>query len=325
MAPRWAAALAVASALVVAPVTGPAFASAATDGAEAPVTWSVSPADDEGPDGRAWVERDLDPGDTITEHLALRNLGDARATFRLSAADAYFTETGRFNMLQAGEPSVDAGTWIALQPEIAVEAGATAVVPFTITVPDDATPGDHAAGVAASVLSSGTTADGTRVGVESRVGFRVMSRVSGEIAPALGIGDLTADYRGGWNPFEPGALSVSYAAENTGNIQLSVMEKLGDAETARGELLPGERRAIEVEPVAQWPFGPVTVEVELDASASPGAEGLAPTTASVVVWAVPWSQLVLAAGIVLLVVALLVGRRRSRLRVARLVEEARAE
>ena len=60
------------------------------------VTWSVRPANETGEDGRAWVEQELDPGETATEHLAVHNLSDQEVTFRISAADAYFQENGRF-------------------------------------------------------------------------------------------------------------------------------------------------------------------------------------------------------------------------------------
>ena len=58
-------------------------------------------------------------------------------------------------MLTSDRESTDAGTWIRIQDSIDVASGADVVVPFTITVPDDATPGDHLAGVAAAIRSGG--------------------------------------------------------------------------------------------------------------------------------------------------------------------------
>jgi hypothetical protein len=96
-------------------------------------------------------------------------------TLRISAADGYFQENGRFSMLPSDKESVDAGLWIEVQDEVTVGAGETVIVPFTTTVPENATPGDHAAGIAASVLSQQVEEDGAMAGVESRVGFRVMT------------------------------------------------------------------------------------------------------------------------------------------------------
>src|SRR5699024_6048565 len=126
--PRIAAILITAAALlctVVAPVW-----SAPND---EPLTWSVTPADESGPDGRTVVQRELDPGQTGQDYFAVTNLSDRDATFDLSAADGYYTRTGRFDMLPDTEESVDAGTWIDVQPEVTVPAGETVVVPYRLT------------------------------------------------------------------------------------------------------------------------------------------------------------------------------------------------
>ena len=127
----------------------PAAAAAEETETESSVTWAMSPADESGPDGRSWVELELDPGASATEHLAVRNFGDREVTFAITAADGYFTPTGRFNMLPSDATSVDAGTWISVDDQVTVAPGGTAALPFTVEVPDDATPGDHAARMAA--------------------------------------------------------------------------------------------------------------------------------------------------------------------------------
>ncbi|MCS5724116.1 DUF916 domain-containing protein [Herbiconiux sp. CPCC 203407] len=319
-----AAALAAAALMAVA---GPAVAaSAAPTPSPDDVTWSVAPATADGPDGRSWVEQELAPGATFTEHLALRNLGATETTFALDAADGYFTETGRFNMLQAGQTSVAAGTWITVEESVTVAPGATAVVPFTVTVPENATPGDHAAGIAASVSSTGTTSDGAQIGVNSRVGFRVMTQVTGALAPALEVTDATVGYAPSWNLFTPGSLAVGYTAENTGNTQLAFGERVDGAVTDRGDLFPGESRSVIVAPTSAWPIGLITVDVVVESSV-PSDPGLAvaPVTQTVTVWAVPWLHLAVLAGIALVIVLLVIGRRRRKAAVERLIAEARAE
>jgi hypothetical protein len=293
------------------------------------VSWSIAPATETGADGRTWIERDLDPGTTVTEHVAVRNLGDEATTFALAAADGYLTPTGRFSMLPSGTASEDAGTWVDVAESVALAPGETAVLPLTITVPADATPGDHAAGVAASVLSAGTTTEGAQVGVESRVGFRVLLRVQGALDPAVAVTDVRAAYDTSWNPFAPGAVTVEHDLADTGNTRLSV-----DAQVAAGgrdadpgvpvELLPGDTRTSATTVDRVWPLGPVAVTVTVDAAVSPDGEALPPVTAQVTVWAVPWPQLVVLAGVALLVGAALTGRRRRRAELARVRAEAHA-
>ena len=306
-------------------VAPPPAATAETD--DQAVTWAVSPANAAGPDGRAWVEHTIDPGTTADEYLAVRNLGESAATFRLSAADGYFTATGRFNMLPSDQPSTGAGVWITVDPEVHVQAGETAIVPFTITVPAGATPGDHAAGVAASVLSTAANTGGNQIGVESRVGFRVITRVTGELTPALLLSGISADYSTSWNPFLPGRVVVHYTAENTGNTQLAFTDTInGSPDTERGDLLPGEKRAVTVDSITTWPLGLVAMELSIAATV-PGEQStsLEPTRESVVFWAIPWPQLVLLTGLALILAAIVGGRRRSRIKLDRLLEQARAQ
>ena len=313
--------LALIAGLCVAVPTGAAWSATATQ--EAPVTWAVTPSDADGPDGRTTVSLSLDPGATTTDHLAVRNLGEAEATFSLTAADGYYTDTGRFNMLDAGETSKDSGTWISVDPTVTIPAGETAVIPFTVAVPANATPGDHAAGIAASVRTTATDADGTQVGVDSRVGFRVSTRVSGELAPALEVSTVEAGYTASWSLFSPGRATVSYTATNAGNTALQLHDTVGDTATEHGSLLPGEQRTVTVDQVPAWPLGMLFLDLRVE-GAVPGAElTAAPFTDTLILWAVPWLHLLATLGVVLVLLAIFTGRRRNKRRLERLLDEAR--
>jgi hypothetical protein len=321
--------LAAASALVVAPATA-----AETAVADDVVTWSVRPGDENGEDGRAWVEWAADPGQSRTEHMAVINHGDDAVEFRLTSADGYFTDTGRFNMLPSDQESVAAGTWIELPESVTVPAGAAEVVPFTVIVPDDAEPGDHAAGVAASVHSTG----GGEVAVESRVGFRVMTRVLGELAPSLGL-TASASWTGDLNPFEPGAVDVAYELENTGNTRLNARPEislsgpfgLGEL-TVRGaeivEIAPGETRHGTVRFADAWPL--VVYDVSVAAPPLPVSDDLSfggaePASAQTTVLAMPWPQILVLVLAALLTTWAVWRRRADRRRTEELVAQARAE
>lgn len=299
------------------------------------ITWAVAPADESGPDGRGIIEQELDPGATTTDRFAVRNLSTQPVTFKLSAADGYYTPTGRFNMLASDQESVDAGTWIQLPESVSVEPNSTAVVEFTTTVPDGAEPGDHAAGIAASVLSVGTDEQGSQIGVESRIGFRVMTRVSGDLVPAATVSVVSSDYALSWNPLRPGSVDVTFSVVNEGNTRLLAggavragfesREFPGEGDQ-RQELLPGESREITTTVDGVWPLFVVPTSIVLDPTAtSRDGETVAAdeTSAEVVVWAIPVPQLLWLAGIALVVGALLWGRSRSRKKTAQLVAEAR--
>lgn len=296
----------------------------------------MAPADEAGPDGRSWVESELEPGETAQEHLAVRNLGDERVTFSLTSADGYFTDKGRFNMLPSDRTSRDAGTWVTIEPTVTIDPGALAVVPFTISVPADASPGDHAAGVAASIGSQRSGA-AAAVGIESRVGFRVMVRVAGEAAPGLDV-VASGTYLTAWNPFQPGTAVITYTEQNTGNVRLAVSgsadrhnrgtDRDAAATGPTTEMLPGDSRTVEIRVPGVWPLGVTTVPVTVSQAAvrpDGTVQELNPVTRDVVVWAMPWPQLLAVLGVVLVAVGLLRRRRRRVQRFDRLLDQAREE
>jgi hypothetical protein len=301
------------------------------------LTWAVQPANQQGPDGRRWIERSLDPGQVVTEHLAVRNFSDGAVAFALKAADGYLTDKGRFNMLPSDRTSVDGGTWIAVQEKVTVGAKQTTVVPFTITVPRDARPGDHPAGIAATI-----TATGGQVAVESRVGFRVMMRVNGTLTAAVAVDNLTADYRHSWNPFSAGSIRLRYTTTNDGNVavtgagRVTIAELFGlrerDARADVEEMLPGGSRAVDRRVGGVWALGRLRTSVEVTPAVTGGAAADAAIqrdSATVTVWVLPWPQLVLAVVVGALVFAFrdVIRRRRQRLTelLARARDEGRAE
>jgi len=296
------------------------------------VTWMVRPSDGVGEDGRSWIELDLDPGESVQEHLLVRNLSREAQTFRLTAADGYFTDNGRFNMLTSDRESADAGMWITIPDQVMVASGADVVVPFTVTVPENATPGDHAAGVAAAIRSGSSD----QVGVESRVGFRVMTRVTGDLAPAAAA-TVDGSYEGTWNPFETGRLSIGYTVSNTGNTRLSIAPRL-TATTLFGlvsfevsgddvaEIAPGESRTSTIAIPSVWPLFAYTAMVTatptmIGADAQPVP--VAAATATTTIGAIPWPQLVVIALAALIVWWLWRDRRHRDAKIAALVEQAR--
>ena len=215
-----------------------------------------------------------------------------------------------------------------------MDAGETQIVPFTIAVPENATPGDHAAGIAATVQSVGPGGNGTQIAIESRVGFPIMTRVTGDLRPSLEIDPLSVEYEMSWNPFQPGLVTATYQVVNDGNVRLQaspVVETQGtetqvDPKAPAIELLPGERREITTPVSGVWPlfFLPVQVRVDPTVVTPEGDPQTAPTVvAQFGVWAVPLPQLIVVAGMALLILALWVGRRRSQRRVEAMVAEAR--
>src|SRR5699024_12647223 len=79
-------------------------------------------------------------------------------------------ESGAFDLLPSDVEPTDTGAWIDIEEEVALAAGESAVVPFTITVPEDALPGEHPGGVVAYLRTTARGEDGGAGGLDSRAG-----------------------------------------------------------------------------------------------------------------------------------------------------------
>ena len=323
------AALAVA-ALTVAPA---AIATAADD-----VTWTVRTESNSFGADRSGYEYTLSPGETITDAIVVTNRGADALDLGVYAADGFTTDDGGFDLLPAGEESAKLGTWVTVSDggSVSVAPGESATVPFTIAVPENATPGDCGAGVVTSLAVPEQNADG--VSVDRRLGIRMSVRVDGELTPSLAVDGVSVGWGGGLNLFS-GDVDVAFTLKNTGNTTLgsvsgvTVAGPFGLLATdaadvgAAPELLPGETwtQKVTVPGIAALVLLTATATViPASTDAAGTTASLAPVVASGTGWAVPWLALVL---IVLVVAAIVVVPRVLRARAAarQAREDARVE
>ncbi|MFE2377655.1 hypothetical protein [Streptomyces sp. NPDC059398] len=277
------------------PALVPASASAAGPSAAGP-GWTAAPASGEGTrpsaDGRPYFYLEGAPGTVLEDTLALTNTGRKAVTVRLRGAEAYNTASGGSALRAADD------TWITPAARtVKVPARTSARVPFSVTVPATAGPGDHPAAI---VAASG--------GHET--GVRVQLRVSGPTLSALTVEDVRVD---------KGPGLVHYTLVNRGNTALTPHLALRsdgllsgghsiEERTLPVELLPGRR----VRLTEKWPHPPAldSASVHLVVTAGGGARG----TGSASAVFVPWWRV---AGVVALVLAgtggwFTVRRRRAR-------------
>ncbi|QEO16209.1 DUF916 domain-containing protein [Agromyces intestinalis] len=320
-------------------LAGATAASADEAAPEGAVTWGVRTASNALGTARDNFAYAVDPGVAVDDALVVTNHDDVPLALDLYAADAFTTTAGQLDVLARDTASNDAGTWISLDREsLELAPGESAEVPFTVAVPDDATPGDYAAGI---ITSLDRPADAAGITVDRRLGIRVQLRVGGVLDPSLSIEGLHVDYAGTFNPFGTGSATVEFTVRNSGNVRLAAGQAVAIAgpfgmlrTDAIGvpelpELLPGETWPVTVPVDGVFPAFWVTASATLspripaiDETTVPPA--VAPVTSESGTWAVPWALL----GLVLLVAAAavaasLLGRRARRLRAER--EEARVQ
>lgn len=318
------------AALAVLLSAAPAAATPAT--ADGPATvdgasWSLAPAT---PDGRTsnrpYLVETLAPGDVLRDQLVVANTGTEPLRLRVYPTDAVAAPNGRFGLLTASQTPQDLGTWLTpARAAVTVPPGGRRMLPVTLRVPADATPGDHLGAVVTSVARPVRRADGTVVLVDSRVAVRVYLRVTGPAAAGFDADDLVTDWDQGawWDPFDD-TVRVSYDVRNTGAVRLAVLQQvtatgllgldLGQRSAASvPELLPGAATPVAPEELdLTVPAGPVTVRTTVTATDPVTGEQLAPVVLSTRLVALPWALLTLAAvalAALLLMLALLRRRR----------------
>ncbi|MFF9017516.1 WxL protein peptidoglycan domain-containing protein [Streptomyces sp. NPDC014870] len=173
---------------------------------------------------RPYFYLSADPGTTVKDQVTVANKTGAPLTFRLYGADAYNTERdGGFAVRTSQEKQTGVGAWIRPeQTRVTVPPRSAVTVPYTLTVPEDAEPGDHPGAVVAldERIEAGTGS--VAVGVQRAVGARVYLRVNGPTVPALAVEDVTLDQD---RPLVPGTGAstavVSYTLHNRGNVTLN--------------------------------------------------------------------------------------------------------
>jgi hypothetical protein len=326
---------AIATAMLVGATAGITAGTAVAAGDD--VSWTVRTASNHFGDARTSYSYAVNPGGKIEDALVVANHGKAPLTLGVYAADGFTTGSGQFDLITKDRTSVGVGTWVkADQASVTVKPGKSAELPFTVSVPANATPGDHAGGIITSLVQA-DDADG--INVDRRLAILIKLRVGGDLKPTLAVEDLQVNYRGTMNPFGKGDADVSYTIRNTGNALLSAKQSatasgpFGWLRTSVNEsdpgqkLLPGESRKVSVRLRGVAPAvrlaGTATI-TPLITDAAGSTTALDPVTAKTHGWAVSWILWLL---IVVLIVVVVGGipfvRRRRAQRALR--EDARVQ
>ena len=289
---------------------------------------SGSPASESGPDGRSRFSYEAAPGQQLSDNYNVINTGTTAQVMRVFATDAFNTDDGGYGLLDTDAQAVDAGAWVTFQNgakfvDVPLAPGESHLVEFTLTVPADASPGDHAAGIVTSV-----TSPQGQILVDRRVATRLYVRVPGDLQAALTVGSIAADYQPTLNPLD-GTSTVTFTVRNSGNIALSATMLvgvntyfgIGAAPAIReqlDEMLPRSTRVVTIKVPGVAQLGYLNSYVSLapavaENTTSPGP--LAVVDRDTVTFAVPWW----------LVIALVVGGAVYLIaRVRRRVDEKRA-
>ncbi|MCI2419589.1 DUF916 domain-containing protein [Saccharopolyspora sp. K220] len=286
------------------------------------VPWEVRTAANEFGSDRNNYSYTLDPGGQLADGLVVVNHGTTPLDLAVYTADAFTTDAGQLDLVRKDATSTGVGAWVHTDRDhVTIQPGQSVEVPFTVALPDNATPGDHMGGIVTSLTRPG---DGN-AGTEQRVGIRIRLRVGGELKPNLSVEDPQVHYSGTPNPIGTGDATFTYTVHNTGNAILTARqtasisgpfglwrvpaEQIDDSPP----LLPGETWKVSVPVRAVTPALRLTGTVALvpllaDASGSIAPLPVIETTTHA--WVNSW-VLLLVIALCVVVVALVARRRRQ--------------
>jgi hypothetical protein len=144
------------------------------------------------PNNGQWFFIDgLLPGQTGQSAAKLTNPASVPQTVHLYLADLDFVANGGARLADDGK-SVDIGTWggFGSNSNVTLAPNETRVVPFGVTVPNDAEPGDHVGAVVVEAAPQ-STGDNSILKIVRRVATRFYVTLPGEAHAAFSIKQIT--------------------------------------------------------------------------------------------------------------------------------------
>jgi hypothetical protein len=264
----------------------------------------------------------LAPGATVHDTAELQNNTNKAIDYDLYTADATDVN-GAFSTMGQSSPRKDVGAWVSVPtPTIRIKAHGKRIVNVQITVPANASPGDHAGAVVAlGQVVGGGTSNQLQIGARYGVGVRIYLRVAGPTHAALSVTKINLSTPKGLDGalFGPARATATYTVENTGNLRLAPSsdvtistrtKKINEPRADLGEMLPGSTitKTVKADGL-RWSslLGVVHAKVVVEAQGAPT------TTETATVYTFPWlSLLILVALIALIIVARRLRRRLKR-------------
>jgi len=287
---------------------------------------AIEPASTGGGIKRTSFNYTLAPGDSQTDSIVVSNLGDTAQNVRIYLANAFTTASGKVGVKANEAAKEDPVGWVNYTSKlgngvIQIPAQTSKTIPFTLTVPTDAAPGDYAIGLAAvPVVDPLAPQEGQNsLTVVTAVATLLRLKVDGPLLPVVQIANLAAEATPALVPgTDGGTTSVSFKVVNAGNqtfkatVNITQTDALGNdmysyPPIQLNEMLPGSAVPVAV----GWPDAPslrgaVRVEVITDTAAT--------VVRKAAFWSVPWGFVGMLGGA--LVLLGLLWRLRTRRRLA---------
>lgn len=162
--------------------------------------------------GPVKLEISVDPGDIATGELFLMNDGEQTQTF-YPVFETFIEENGVKKFIT--DTKSDLANWFDLPSSVTLNSQGQKNIPFTLRIPNNASPGGHFAVIWWSTASP-EKLETKQVSIVTRAGILVYLRVSGDIKEEATVSDFNTNKKIYWNP----PVNFSITLENSGNVYL---------------------------------------------------------------------------------------------------------
>lgn len=140
------------------------------------------------------VEEKVDPGKSFSSVLRATNLGGVTQTYTVSVQDIESIDEKGYPVFAKEHEATgfELSSWVKVpRDEIMIAPGATAEIPFTVTIPENATPGGHFGTLFLSTKGEKPKTVGASVAYQ--VGAILSFQVSGDVKEDARIRQFTSD------------------------------------------------------------------------------------------------------------------------------------
>ncbi|HVN26511.1 MAG TPA: hypothetical protein VMT99_02555 [Candidatus Paceibacterota bacterium] len=248
----------------------------------------------------------VSPGDSWSSSIRVVNTNTSSLTVRaVTAGFAPSDDQGHGTFVPLANIANDTdqlANWITVrEPSVTVPPGTAADVPFSVTVPKDASPGGHYAAILIGTPPAAKSGNGSFVGVSSYISALIFVSVSGDVKESGAIQEFSSDRS--WYADPDVNFTIRFA--NDGNVhlrpagQIEVYTMLGH-EAGRvsinqgrdlGYVLPSSTRRFGAEwqgPMTLWGIGEYTAVVTL----AYGSDQSKTVSQTITFWVLPWKKVV---------------------------------
>ena len=253
---------------------------------------------------KSWFIYNLNPGETKQDALIIKNKSDEEKIFKIYPVDATTNNIGGFALEKESDTRDAIGGWVELETDRAiVSPGKSKKINFTISIPEDASVGEHAGGI---IIQKELSEEQKNLKggfiINTRLGVRIYQTVPGEIIQYVYFSNVNFQYNAELEKYE---LEVN--VRNNGNVTMNplirvdihdLMFKKQSQTISNNLLIPRESETRTKFEIKKPRAGKFSINISLDYETDEG-EKTKNYGEALYFWAIPWDEISLIVVIIL--------------------------